>query len=147
MTKAIIERRQLGNQEKLYLRMRNSKSALDSISHSLESKKLRKLHTGLHLLRRKQQLIRLKLKQLLKPKLKLKLLKKQKLPLMKQKLLLKLRLLKPKLKKKPKMPSQLKHLKTFSSTLLRNNYQNLKSLSKLHSQWRKPNQLFTTWPK
>ena len=140
MTKTIIERRQLGNQEKLYLRMRNSKSALDSISHSLESKKLRKLHTGLHLLRRKQQLIRLKLKQLLKPKLKLKLLKKQKL-------LLKLRLLKPKPKKKPKMPSQLKHLKTFSSTLLRNNYQNLKSLSKLHSQWRKPNLLFTTWPK
>ena len=145
MTKAIIERRQLGNQEKLYLRMRNSKNALDSISHSLESNKLRKLHTGLLLLRRKQQLIRLKLKQLLKPKLKQLLKPKLKLkPLKKQKLLLKLRLLKPKLKKKPKMPSQLKHLKTFSSTLLRNNYQNLKSLNKLRSQWRKPNQLFTT---
>ena len=137
MTKTIIERRQLGNQEKLYSKMRNSKSVLDSINHSLELKKLRKLHTGLHLLRRKQQLIKLKLKQLPRPKLKLKLLRKQKL-------LLKLRLPKPKLNKKPKMPNQLEHLKTFFSTLLRKDYQNLKSLSKLHSQWRKPNQLFTT---
>merc|ERR1712166_1607390 len=87
MIRAITERRQLGNQQTLYLRTKNSKSALDSTNHSLESMTSRQLNTGLHSLRRKQLLTKLKLRKWLK------------LPL-------KPRLPKPKLKKKPKTPQK-----------------------------------------
>jgi hypothetical protein len=99
MIRAITERRQLGNQEKLYSRMKSSKSALDSTNHLLVSMMSKKSNTGLHSFKKKLTPTSLKLKKKPRSLLKLKLLKKQNL-------LLKLRLPKPKLRKKPRMLSQ-----------------------------------------
>ena len=124
MIRAITERRLLGNQEKLFLRTKNLKSALDGTNNTSESMRRKQLNTGLHSLKRKQQLTKLKLKQRLKSPLKLKLLKKQNL-------LPKLKLPKPKLPRKPKSLNQQKNSKTSSSTSLRKLFQNSRHLSKL----------------
>ena len=124
MIRAITERRLLGNQEKLFLRTKNSKSALDGTNNTSESMRRKQLNTGLHSLKRKQQLTKLKLKQRLKSPLKPKLLKKQNL-------LPKLKPPKPKLPRKPKSLNQQKNSKTSSSTSLRKLFQNSRHLSKL----------------
>ena len=61
MIRIITERRLLGNQEKLFSRLRNSKSASDGTNNTLESMKRKQLNTGLNSSKRKQQLIKLKL--------------------------------------------------------------------------------------
>lgn len=99
MTSTSTDKRQLGNQETLFSPTRSSKSALDSTSHTLELRKLKRSRTGLHSLRRKLRRKRRSLK--LRPRPKLKLLK----PLLRLKLRLRPRL---KLRPKPRLKKRLR---------------------------------------
>jgi len=128
MIRTTTERRLLGNQEKLFLRLRNSKSASDGTNNTLESTKRKQLNTGLNSSKRKQQLIKLKLmlrppKSPPKPKLlkKPKLLPKQKLP-------------KPKKLRKPKLNQLNNNSRMSSSTSSRKSFQNLRHSNKFQFQ-------------